>query len=74
MTNIKDYKYDLISAIIEHNINDHPQRVMKNLGFHVLKAEPCPIADCWFFRASGDNAELPAFLDVLSDGFRFSDE
>lgn len=71
---MKNYRYDLISASVDYSIDVHPQVDMKRLGFKVVKSEPVPIADCWWFRAENIPDNLPGYLHEMSDDFRFSDE
>ena len=55
---LKNYRYDVIGADIKCHIHEHPQKQMKNLGFTVIKAEPVPMADCWWFRVEDDIADI----------------
>lgn len=47
---------------------------MKKLGFKVIKSEPFPIGDCWWFRTKNELSDLPGYLSKMSDDFKFSDE
>ena len=71
---MKNYRYDMIGAFLEHNIQMHPQEDMKRLGFKLLKSEPVSIADCWWFRVENEIENVPDYLDELSEDFKFSDE
>lgn len=71
---MKNYKYDLIGADIDCGIKEHPQVQMKKLGVKVIKSEPVPIADCWWFRTETEINPLPKYLREMSDNFKFSDE
>lgn len=71
---IKNYRYCLITADVDCGVSEHPQKVMKDLGFHVIKAEPVPIADCWWFRVDNEIKNVPKYLKQLSDDMKFSDE
>lgn len=67
-------RYDIIGADLDHGVRQHPQQQMKELGLNVVKSEPCPIADCWFFRVTNDSKNLPGYLTILSENFKFADE
>ena len=71
---MKNYRYDIISADLDFGIKKHPQQQMKELGFEVLKSEPVPIGDCWWFRVEDSQIDIPEYLTPMSDDFRFSDE
>ena len=72
---VKNLHYDLISADLDYDVHEHPQQVVRELGLHVVKAEPFPIGDCWIFRVdNADAVELPGFITFTSDDFKFSDE
>lgn len=77
---IKNLKYDFIResrwCIKNNQLPMHPQHRMEDLGLHYTKSEPCPLADGWFFRVDNyeENMELPEFIIILSDEFRFADE
>ena len=66
--------YDVIGASMHSNkaYREHPQKVMKDLGFKLIKSEPCMIADCWLFEVEDNNIELPPFLEEWN--FKFNDE
>lgn len=70
---MKNYRYDIWTAY-EHGIKHHPQVQMNVLGYKVLKAEPVPIADCWWFRVENKIKNTPNYLYPMRDDFRFSDE
>lgn len=71
---MKNYKYDLVGAILDYGIEEHPQVQMKKLGAKIIKSEPVPIADCWWFRIENEINPLPKYLREMSDNFKFSDE
>lgn len=71
---IKNYCYDLISAHLDYHVDKHPQLQMKELGFHVIKSEPVPIADSWWFRVDNEVSVVPKYLRELPETFRFSGE
>lgn len=71
---MKNYKYDIIGANIDYGVKIHPQADMAKLGFKIIKAEPVPIADCWWFRVSNSIDFIPGYLTELPDTFLFSDE
>ena len=70
---MKHYRYDMYSAS-RSGIKEHPQKQKKNLGNNVFKAEPVTIADCWWFRVDNDIENVPEYLYLMSDDFKFSDE
>ena len=70
---VKNYRCCLDTAI-ECKIDEHPQRQMKKLGFHVIKSEPVPIGDCWWFRVDNKINDIPPYLFELNDNFKFSGE
>lgn len=59
---VKKYKYDVWEACIKYDVSRHPQAEIKRLGFHPIRYEPCPIAECWFFWAEDDIKELPGYV------------
>ena len=69
-----DYRYDLISADIDYGVRIHPQQDLTDRGYKWIKSEPCSIADCWFFRFEEELDNPPAYLQKLSNGFKFADE
>lgn len=71
---LKNYKYDIMAAGLVYGIEVHPQLQIENLGFHIVKAEPCPIADSWFFRTDSFVQNIPNYVEELPDDFKFSDE
>lgn len=71
---MKHYRYDMISANLNAGVKEHPQIQMKNLGYKVVKSEPVPIADCWWFRVENEIENTPNYLYKMRDDFRFSDE
>jgi hypothetical protein len=70
---IKHYKYDIIGAYYS-GVHEHPQKQMKNLGYNVVKAEPVPIADCWWFRVDNEIENVPDYLILMRNDFKFSNE
>ena len=70
----KNYRYCIITADLDCGVRDHPQKVMRESGYTVIKAEPCSIADCWWFRVDHEIENPPPFLTKMSDDFKFSDE
>lgn len=68
-----NYRYDVISAC-HQGISNHPKRQMKILGYEVVKSEPCPIADCWFFRTTNEIENPPDYITKLDDDFKFAEE
>lgn len=54
-------KYDLISGP-----NEHPQRVLKNLGITYQHSTPQSIGDCWWFwNCENVPNPLPEYLTEL---------
>lgn len=70
---MKGYRYDIIGAELNCGVKDHPQKVMKDLGFKVVKCEPVPIADCWLFKVENEIDEVPSYLTELNDLSFFDD-
>lgn len=70
---MKNYRYDLIDAYYS-GIKEHPQEQMKKLGYEIIKSEPVPIGDCWWFRVKDKIKKTPRYLDLMRDDFKFSDE
>ncbi len=70
---MKHYRYDLIGAHYD-GVTEHPQAQMKKLGYKVIKSEPVPIADCWWFRVENKIKNTPSYLYEMKHGFKFSDE
>lgn len=64
----------MIGAEIDYGVSKHPQVQMRKLGFHVIKSEPFPIGDCWWFRVDNDIENFPEYLYEMRDDFKFSDE
>lgn len=71
---MENYLYDIIGANLDAGVTDHPQKVMRDLGYNFVKSEPVPIADCWWFRVTNHIEPVPEFLHRMSDDFKFSDE
>lgn len=71
---MKNYRYDLIGAHLDYGIKEHPQIQMKKLGYEVVKSEPVPIGDCWWFRVDNEIKNTPKYLYPMRDDFKFSDE
>lgn len=67
-------RYDLWQAGVEFGVKMHPQLDMARLGYKIIKSEPVPLADCWWFRVEEDIASRPGYIDELGVDFRFSDE
>lgn len=58
-------RYDMIGAY-HSGANEHPQKVMKNLGIRYEKAVPNMMGDCWdFLNVSNIPDKLPAYLEEL---------
>lgn len=70
---ILNYRYDMISAY-EQGVEEHPQIQMEKLGYKIIKSEPVPIGDCWWFRVANKIRKKPKYLDKMSKDFKFSDE
>ena len=70
---MKHYRYDLIGAYYD-SVREHPQVQMKKLGYEVIKSEPVPIADCWWFRVKNEIKDIPSYLYEMKHEFKFSDE
>lgn len=68
-----NYRYDLIQAY-EEGVRLHPQDQMKKLGYKIIKSEPVPIGDCWWFRVKNRFGIKPKYLSKMGKNFKFSDE
>ena len=68
-----NYRYCLISAF-ESGVKLHPLDQLKALEIHAIKAEPVPIADCWWFRTENKIDVLPKYIFEMKETFKFSDE
>ena len=51
---MKNLMYNLITADLDYGVKLHPQIDMKQLGYEVIKSEPVPIGDCWWFRVKNE--------------------
>lgn len=71
--NIKHFRYDMISAYYD-GVDEHPQTKMEKLGFHWIKSEAVPIADCWWFRCDKYPDEIPTYIKIMDNNFKFSEE
>ena len=71
---MKNYRYDMIGATYYYDIINHPQTQMKSLGYEVIKSEPVLAEDCWWFRVSNEIENVPEYLHLMSDDFKFTDE
>lgn len=71
---MKNYRYDMIDAAVKYGVTIHPQAEMAKLGFKVIKSEPVPIADCWWFRVENDIDFVPGYITEMRPDFQFSDE
>lgn len=71
---MKNYRYDLITAGLDCGIHEHPQVQMKKLGAKVIRCEPVPIGDCWWFRTENEIIPTPKYLTEMSDDFKFTGE
>ena len=70
---IKTVCYNVISAWYDYNTDKHPQADMIELGYKLLKSEPCSVADCWFFRVDDENVKsVPKY--IADCNWIFSDE
>lgn len=61
-------RYDLRTADESGN-PEHPQIVMKRLGYNVLKFRGEPIGDCVFMEVDKKIEPLPEFLTVSNYKF-----
>lgn len=71
---MNNYRYDMIGADLDYGIKLHPQEDMMRLGYKLVKSEPVPIADCWWFRTENEIENTPGYLHKMRDSFKFSDE
>lgn len=66
MENIKHLKFDATWAHYNDVKQDHPQKVMKDLGISYTHSTPQSISECWWFwNCKNIPNELPQFLSVL---------
>lgn len=70
---ITDVRYCFRTAT-ELGITGHPQANMRYFAklenLQILKSEPVPIADCWFFRLEGElPVTMSAHLTVLPEPY-----
>lgn len=60
---MKNLRYSLISAY-KNGVDDHAQRVIKQLGITYTDCEPVPIADAWLFYGCENVPEnLPDYIE-----------
>lgn len=57
--------YDLIGANVICRVMTHPEEQMKKLGFRIIEAIPCPIADSWLFTVENLVEPLEPYLKVI---------
>ena len=68
-----NYRYYYLDAY-QQGVSEHASKQMRILGYKVVKSEPCPIADCWFFRTTNEIENTPDYITRLDDDFKFADE
>ena len=61
---LRAIRYCVISASVDHKINNHPQKQMKDLGIHLVAAVPETIADCWICLTDYQG-ELPDYITEI---------
>lgn len=71
---LRNYRYSIIDADLLFGIKEYPEKQMETIGFHVVKAEAVPVADCWLFRVDNDIPVVPDYLYRLPDDYLFPDE
>lgn len=59
-----ELRFDLITAY-NCEVKEHPQKVMKELGYDLIKSEPVPIGDCWIFTVEKVIEPLPKYLTIV---------
>lgn len=69
-----NYRYDMLSAYLDHHIKKHPEQDLKDRGYKWIACEPFSIADCWIFRFENEIKDAPSYLVRISDDFKFSGE
>jgi len=60
-------RYDLRTAF-ENGYENHPQKVMKELGYVVKSFEGIPIGDCVIMEVERIKYPLEKFLTVIDNG------
>ena len=62
----KHLRFDVSWAIYNNVKQDHPQKVMKELGITYQHATPQSIADqWWFWNCENIPEQLPPYLEVM---------
>jgi hypothetical protein len=56
-------RYDMITAY-QNGYPEHPQKVMKELGYEVTAYEGVPIGDCAMIEVKEIKDPLPSFLSI----------
>lgn len=59
--NLRAIFYDLIAADVNFGVREHPQKQMRELGIHLIKAVPESIADGWWCLTDYQG-ELPPYI------------
>lgn len=67
---MKVLKFDLRDAY-ENGVTEHPQHVMKDLGYKVTKMRGEPMGDCVFFEVENIIEPLPVYLTESNYKFEF---
>ena len=62
--NLRAIRYDVIGASLYHDVKEHPQTQMRNLGINLIEAVPESIADCWICLTDYQG-ELPDYIAEL---------
>ena len=71
MKEYKQLKYNIMTAVLDCGINDHPQTQMKKLGYKVLGSVPQSIADCWWFTVEDYIEPLPPYLTKMNYNYDY---
>lgn len=70
MKKYNQLKYCLRTAYNE-GINEHPQIVMKNLGYKLIGSVPQTMGDCWWFTVEKIIKPLPPYLRKTNYDFDY---
>ena len=75
---IKEIKYIIYNQLVydmwtayDCGIKEHPQTVMKNLGYEVIGSVPQSIADCWWFTVKEFIEPLPKYLTKIEYNYDY---
>jgi len=55
----------------DEGIYEHPQKVMKQLGYNLIQSVPQSIGDCWWFTVEELIEPLPLYLSIMQYDFEY---